>query len=435
MRRVIGLVVVGVIVVAIAWGLANLSGHVSASIGAFRVETSASVAVLALIVAFILGVIVLRILVWLFTLPWSGSAWRRRMQVRNGERAITQVLVALAAGEDRVARREARRVRDLLGDSPQTLLLAAEAGRMGNREDEAEAAYRALTKRPDGKFLGFRGLLRQAIERRDWTSASAFAREAEAALPGTAWLRQQRAELAVHNDAWAEAAELCDQPRQRAVYLVAAAEGESDSSKALSHAKLAWRIDPGFTPAVLAYARRLRRAGKERRALGALAEAWRKAPNPALAEMALAKAPNPLARYEAAKRLVVPNPTHPESRLLVARTAIEAGKLTEAHQAIDAARTEGMNQRRLWLLIAELAEIEKGGTEEGQAAQRDALRHAAIADPDPAWHCANCRAVSLAWTPRCPSCGSAGTLTWRADSPVLTLPGVVAGDAAAVPSV
>src|SRR5579864_1719854 len=107
MRRVIAFLIVGAAIVAAAWALAMLPGHVSASFGVYHIETSASIAVLGLIVAFFVGVLLLWLLIWLATLPMAGAAWRRRSRVRQGERAITQVLLALAAGEDRVARREA----------------------------------------------------------------------------------------------------------------------------------------------------------------------------------------------------------------------------------------------------------------------------------------------------------------------------------------
>ncbi len=421
MRRVVAFLIVGVAVIAIAWGLANLTGHVDATVGPYKIETSASLTILVLGVAFLALYLLLRLLIWLVTLPLASGGWRQRLRGRAGERGITRVLIALAAGEDRVARREAKRVRQVLGDSPQTLLLAAEAGRLGGREDEAEAAYRTLTQREDGRFLGYRGLLRQAIERRDWAQAEILAREADAARPGTVWLRQQRAELAVQSNAWAEAAELTDQSGPKMVYSIAASDAEKDPVRALAYAKQAWRIDPAFTPAVLAYARLLRASRKERRALAAVAEAWKKSPHPELAEFALAPATTPEARYEAAKRLVAQNPTNAESRLLIAKTALEAGRAEEARREIEAAKADGVNQRRLWMLAAELAEA-SGETEEARTAQRDAFRQVGVAESDPTWRCSNCRNETATWSPRCSSCGSVGTLTWQPSQAVAALP-------------
>jgi uncharacterized membrane-anchored protein len=339
MRRVVAFLIVGIVVIAAAWSLGNLQGHVSASIGSMTIETSASFAILALILLFVVAFVFLRVLFGAFRLPRAGAGWRRRHRLRLGERAITRVLVALAAGEQTIARKQARRARALLGPSPQTLLLVAEAGRLSGREDEAEEAFRALTQDEDGRFLGYRGLLRQAVERNEWGKANAIAREAEAAHPGTMWLRRQ-------------------------------------------------------------------------------------SPHPDLADFALAREHDALARYQRAKRLTADNPEHPESRLLLGKTAVEAGLTADARHQAEAALSDGVNERRLWLLITDIEEKERGDSEEGRQAQRDALRRAAVADPDPDWRCSRCRSDHAAWSPKCPSCGAVGTLRWQSGGQVTNFPAV-----------
>jgi len=283
---------------------------------------------------------------------------------------------------------------------------------LSGREDEAEEAFQALTKQKDAKFLGFSGLLRQAVDRRDWSEALVIAKQAEAAHPGTAWLRQQRAELALQTENWAEALELTGPDPRRPTYYVAAADAEADPTRALSFAKHAWKQDPGFTPAVLAYATRLRATGREKRALACVADAWKRAPHPDLATFALALEPSNLARAQAAKRLVAGNPNHPESRLLLARVALDAGLTGEARHQVEIAESEGIKQRRLCLLLAEIEEQERGDTEAGRLAQRDALRRAATAEPDPHWQCTNCHTDHALWHPKCDTCGSVGTVQW-----------------------
>ena len=149
-----------------------------------------------------------------------------------------------------------------------------------------------------------------------------------------------------------------------------------------------WRGRPGrpirrCPPAALAYATRLRAAGRERRALVVIRHSWAIAPHPDLADFALAPVSDNLQRMQAAQRLTEANPDHAESRLLLARTALEAGLTGEARRHAEAAAATGLNQRRLWLLLAEIEEAEGGDSETGRLAQRDALRHAAAADPDP----------------------------------------------------
>jgi HemY protein len=426
MLKVVLFLLAGCVILAVAWLLAGIPGHVVASIGAFTLETSAPFAILILVALVVAILVVLRIVRAALGIPSAGAGWRRRHRLALGERAVTRVLIALAAGEQGAARKEARRARHLLGDSPQTLLLVAEAGRLSGREDEAEEAFRALAKQRDARFLGLRGLLRQAIDRADWSEALVIANQAEAAHPGTVWLRQQRAELALRTENWADALELIGPDPRRPTYYIAAANAEPDPPRALSYAKQAWKQDPAFPPAVLAYASRLRAAGREKRALACVANAWRLAPHPDLATFALAEETDKLARAQAAKRLVAVNPTNPESRVLLARVALDAGLTGEARHQVEIAETEGLKQRRLCLLLAEIEELERGDTEAGRLAQRDALRRAATAEPDPHWQCTTCHTDHTAWHPKCDTCGSVGTVQWLSSVRVSGLPVIAA---------
>src|SRR5271154_2693902 len=149
MLKIILFLLVGAVVILVAWLLAGIPGHIIASIGAFTIETSTPVAILMLVAMFMVTIIFMQILLGVFAIPRFGADLRRRHRLALGERTITRVLVALAAGEQATARKEARLARKLLGDAPQTLLLAAEAGRLSGREDEAEEAFRALVKHTD----------------------------------------------------------------------------------------------------------------------------------------------------------------------------------------------------------------------------------------------------------------------------------------------
>lgn len=417
-------ILAGCIFVAAAWLLAGVPGHVVASVGAFTVETSTPVAIVLLLALVAVILILLRILRAVFGIRGKAAGWRSRRRTALGERAVTRVLVALAAGEHAPARKEARRARHLLGDSPQTLLLVAEAGRLSGREDEAEEAFRALAKDKESRFLGMRGLLRQAVDRRDWPQALVIAKQAELAHPGTLWLRQQRAELALQTENWPELLELVGPDPRRSTYYIAAADAEPDPSRAIGYAKQAWKQDPNFPPATLAYASRLRATGHERSAQSCIADAWRQAPHPDLAAFALSLEPNKLARVQAAKRLASRNPTHPESRLLVARAALDAGLTGEARHQVELAEQKGLNQRSLCLLRAEIEEQERGDTEAGRLAQRDALRRAATAQPDPHWQCTNCHADQTGWQPKCNICGRVGTVQWLTENSSQQLPAI-----------
>jgi HemY protein len=421
MPRALLVLITAAIVVAIAWYLAGLPGEVTATIGGVTVEASTPVAALALFALFVVLFVVLRSLGALLSLPRTVRRRREARRRRHGDQAVTRTLIALAAGDQGDARREAARARRFLGDTPQTLLLAAEAGRLAGREGEAESAFRSLAGHSEAAFLGLRGLLRQAMARQDWAEAAILAREAEAVHPGAAWLRSERAELAIRTGAWSEALALADADAPKAGLATAAAEAESDTAQALRLAKQAWEEDPTMVPAALAYARRLRENGREGRARDVIRRCWAANPHPDLAEFALAPITDPLARMQEAKRLAQENPSHPESHIMLARAALAASLPGEARHQVEAARATGLNQRRLWLLLADIEEADRPDTDAGRIAQRDALRHAANADPDPVWRCNACGTTHQRWLPACPNCGTAGQTVWAAATPERSL--------------
>jgi HemY protein len=415
MRRILKTLIVCGVILAVAWLVASLPGRLAIDAGPYTVETSDSIALIALLLLFIVLYGLIRLVMLVLFVPRAGSLWRGGRRRRAGDEAVTRALVALAAGEKADARREAQRARSLLGDTPQTLLLTAEAGRLAGRDDEAATALHALAARKDAAFLGLRGLLANAITRQNWTEAAALARQAEAAHPGAAWLRQERAQLAIRAGEWAEAFALSGPDGPKAALAVGAAEALTNPDRAERLARQALKIDPSFTPAVLALASRLRARGREKQAQVVLAEGWKRAPHPEIAALALAPLTDKLARAQAAQQLTAGQPDHPETHLLLARTALDAGVLGEARRHLEAARKAGLDQRRVWLAQAELEEEDRGDTEAGRLAQRDALRRAASAEADPEWRCSACHTAQLAWRPACPVCLAPGSLVWGAE--------------------
>jgi len=392
--------------------LAGLGGFVEIRVGEVEIAVPFAVGLLLLALAFLLlhGILVAigAIRRW----PARLRARREAKRRLEGDAATTRAMVALAAGTPEIARLEVRRARERLGDTPQTLLLTAEAERLAGREEAAAEAFQALAKREDSRFLGLRGLLRQAIQREDWPTAQRLAREAEAAQPGAAWLRQERETLALRTRDWREALALAAPGTAQAPLALAAAMQEGDPGRAQDLERQAFQTDRGFAPAALAYANRLKEVGSPRRAREVLEEAWKAKPHPDLAEAYLGAEGEKLARAKAAEKLAGGNPQHPESHLLVGRLAAEAGLTGKARQELDALVASGGADRRAYLALADLEEAEHGDSPEGRAAQAKWLRLAATAAPEPRWRCASCGNDQTGWQAVCPSCQSVGTIAW-----------------------
>ncbi len=407
MGRIIAFLVIAAAAIAVAWWLAGLPGTVAITAGSLSITTPVSLAILGAVILFLLLYILVRLLAGLMRLPSRTRRMQRERQRAGGERAVTRTLLALAGGDSASARKEARRTRELLGDTPQTLLLSAYAGRLAGQQEEADEAFNLLASRKDAAFLGVRGLLQGAIARGDDDGANALARRAEELNPGTPWLRAERARLAIRAGSWGQALELAGPGDPIAALSVAAAGTADNAGEALRLARRAWRTDPGFTPAALAYAKSLRDAGKESRAQDVLRESWAKLPHPDLAEAALAGGTYTVSRERRAQALANAAPDNPESHLLLAQAALETNRLADARSQAEASLAAGLNQRRVWLVLAKVAELEGD-----RPLAEEALRKAAAAEPDPVWRCEACGTIQDGWRPRCDTCETAGRIAW-----------------------
>lgn len=416
MRRALWALIVAGLTVAATWQLFRMGGTVEVRVGELFLGVSLPILLVLLVLAFL----VLHGL--LLALRWLG-AWPARLRLRrllrrreDGDLAVTRALTALAAGRGEAARAEARRARAKLGDTPQTLLLAAEADRLAGRDHDATETFRLLAARPDARFLGLRGLLREAMRQEKWEEAARLAREAEQEQPQASWLRAERATLALRAHDWSEALELGAPDAPQAALAMAAAAEETDDQRRTALEKRALAADPGFTPAALAHARRFLAEGSARKARGVLERAWEAAPQPELAELYLtpdvSETKDALGRAKAAEHLVHKRRDHVESRLVLARTALEAALTGRARAELDALVAAGTADRRAWLLRAELEHVEQGDSVEGRAAEARCLREAAAARPAPRWRCTSCGMEHEGFKPVCQGCGSVGRIGW-----------------------
>jgi HemY protein len=197
MRRTLLFLAVCVAVIGAVLWVATLPGSVRFQAGDLSIDAATPTWVFAAVLVLLALYLLVRLLAWLLRLPRRIRLARAQRRRREGDRAVTRTLVALAAGHQSDAVAEASRARKLLGDTPHTLLLSAQAHSLAGRDADATAHYTTLAAHPDAALVGLRGLLDQAIARRDWPEAHALADRAERAYPNSAWLRAERAKLLV----------------------------------------------------------------------------------------------------------------------------------------------------------------------------------------------------------------------------------------------
>jgi HemY protein len=422
----------------VAWGavwLSDTPGRVTIVWLGYRVDTSASV--LAILVVLVAAGAALAYRFWRFLRRAPGEFVVARQQRRRarGYQALTQGMVAVAAGDPEEAQRSARRADALLDEPPITLLLSAQAAQLNGDDAAASRFFTQMLDRPETAFLGVRGLLRQALDRNDRAEALRLAQRARQLRPDTPWVQSTLLDLQATAGQWDQAEatlqrvakmKLIDDAKarhRRAAILVERArlaESAGNPEEALALARQAHRLAPGFAPAAAEAVSRLAAAGKARKAVRLAIEAWAAAPHPDIAAAYLKAFPeaDALARLRQVERLAEAKPDHDESRLALAEAALEARLWGEARRHLGRlVAAEPYASARACRLMAE---IEKAENADVAAAERWRA-HAEAAGPDPTWVCEKCGAQTQRWSALCGNCGAFDSLAHRAPTRIAVL--------------
>ena len=445
MRRAIVFAVLSTAAVFAAYWLAQRPGQVTIDWLGYRVEPPIGLLVLAAL-AFAVAVVVLyRVVRAILGTPRRIGRARAASRRKRGYKALSQGMVAVAAGDAQEAARWSRRADDLLEDPPITLLLSAQAAQLNGDEKAAEKYFNAMLEKPETRFLGLRGLLMQALREGDHPRALTYVRQAHALRPKTPWvvtnlfeLSQRTGDLdgaavALKQAVKIKAMDRAEADHKGAVITLAKAErahAEGRDDEALADARLADRSDPDFLAAALLHARLAVERKAWREAAKVVERSWPRTPSAELAALYRQAAPEakPLEQVKRFARLAALNPEHRESHLALAEANLEAGLWGEVRRHLGHLVTlqgEDPPRAQVCRLMARLEEAERHDS----AAARRWLERAASAPPDPAWVCDRCGAVATRWSADCGSCQSFDSLDWRLPRRVgALLPAAAAAD-------
>ena len=416
-RVVFFLLVLAAVALGASW-MADRPGDVAVTWLGYHIETSITVFALALIVLVLVLMFVFWLVRALLRSPGQMSMFMHRRRVMKGYQAVSRGLIAIGAGDPKLARRSADDAVRLTPGEPLTLLLSAQSAQMAGDRPAAERAFRAMTQHEETKLLGLRGLYVEAQRRGDTDGARRAAELAAKTAPALSWAGQAVLDDRCGANDWAGALEALgrmkgamakeEYRRKRAVLLTARAQALPDSERdsarnlVLEAAKLA----PGLVPAAAMAGRRLVEAGELRRARRILEAAWRANPHPdvadAYADLRLGDSARD--RLNRMQKLAALVPGQLEGALAVARAALDAGEFATAREAL--APYLAAPTRRVATLMAEIEEAEHGDT--GRV--REWMARAMRASGDPVWTADG--VVSDRWLPVSPN-GRLDGFEWR----------------------
>ncbi|MCU0800737.1 MAG: heme biosynthesis protein HemY [Rhodobacteraceae bacterium] len=353
------------------------------------------------------------------------SRYFDRNRERKGYAAAEEALLAIAAGEGRLALARAQKAERFLDRPGLTTLLVAQAAQAAGDTRKATEAYKTLLADPASRFVGVRGLLAQKLAEGDTDLALKLAEKAFALKPKHAETQDILLKLQSEQADWKgaratlgaklKAGALPKEVYRRRDAVLALQEAktvmdESASIEAREAAIEANRLSPDLIPAAAMAARSYIAKGDGKSAARVLKKAWSAAPHPDLAAAFAEIAPEetPIKRVKRFRDLVVARPDDDESRMLMAELHIAAEDFPEARRALGDTATRHPTGRSLALMAA----IERGEGS-GEEVVRGWLARAVTAPRGPQWCCDKCQAIHVQWAPICENCGGFDTLSWR----------------------
>lgn len=423
--KIVGFLIRLFLVVAFVVWLADRPGHAQIVWRDYEIDTSA--AVLALIALALAYAAVLLHRLWRFV--WDGPRfWRLRREInrhREGEEILGRGLAAIAAGQPVEAGRLAVKARGLLGETPISRLIQAQAAQLAGDHKTAKTLFETMTQDSVTAVLGYRGLIMSALKESDFDEVSRIILRLEKTKIEVPWLQLIRFEMGARMQNWGLAAEALAKARkekalpapqadrQEAALLLARAKTalrDNGPKEALVFAERARKLAPDWTPAAIILAEAQIVAKHERAALRTIERAWEQETHPQLVPLALwaAGSPKPIEAYKQIKKLTRHTRDKPGSLMALGEAALKAGLWGEARHYLMAVVSKGSANQFSYQLLARLERLETGQ----EVLASPWLLKAVSSPPEPRWLCASCGAAHEDWQATCSFCGAFNHLSW-----------------------
>ncbi len=322
------------------------------------VELSFALAVVLLLAAGLVTLWVVNFLAWLIALPGLRSKAQLTRLQRQGQGLLVEGFLAVANGDGERAKALSQRISKLAPASPATLLLAAQAAELNDDANALQRHSHAMVNHPESEVVGLRFLMQQARRGGNPQLAASYAERIQQRQPKNGSLAALLVQLYLEAGAWKRARAAIRQAQELKALAASAAERQmmaaylaeandlhrqGRSKDALPLAREAQRREPNSVAAVQLLADIEQKRGNTHSAEALLRKTWARNPHPVLAQQYLQFQANrdPQSLLASVERLVKGNPRHPESAVLLARAALDAGQPGRARKALQGALRAG----------------------------------------------------------------------------------------------
>ncbi len=414
--------------------MADHRGVVQIDFEGVQVTTSFAAIILLLGFTGVLAAFLTWFIGWLRAeMPIVGHRRNIKRQSRGFD-LLNKSLVALSAGDPKLASRLIARAEVLLPPQPMVHLIAAEAASRSGNDGEAQKRYHTLAASDDGRLIGLRGQLNKAQQKGHVHEALKLARAALAENKNSPWAMKACFALEVAGGHWVEALSIMDgqvkagfvtrveaERHKAALYFAKATEASlrGASDVAIKDYQLAIKHRRDFAPATAALAKVYHSQGNSKKAVKLIKDGWQVMPHQSLrrAYRTFDVTESKAGWLQRVRGLVAGNPDHLESRMLLLGALMDAGEYAGAvgimeQITADLTTADQKPTKNLAALKLRLAREAGDAVPEGyetQSLENDVIH----AVPDPAWHCTDCGHSPTAWGVLCEGCGGFDTFEWR----------------------
>ena len=299
MRAIWFFIKVGLLVYAAVW-IADRPGNVMIAWQGYEITTS-------------IGVVILAVLFFAVTYSGLENLWRllrstadrlrgtaKERRMERGIAALTNGFIAVATGEADVAKLASRRAHKYLTHNPLNTVLAAQAAQLAGDTTKAKRCYQDMLLDEKTVQLGLRGLLQQALNDNDQTTAAGIVAEAAARNISSPWLLKVNFGMQTRAKNWDGALAILEKAKRKKVfdkktadhhrgviYLAKSREHMdlAEPEDALQMAEKAYGAEDSFAPVVQHYVSVLIDQDKQRKARSVLMKALKHHPHPLLEEV------------------------------------------------------------------------------------------------------------------------------------------------------
>lgn len=405
-------------------------GQIVAQVSDYQIQLNVSIFLTILVALIITIVTTVQLVLWVKNIPNKLARKRQEQKHKQGITALTEGFAAIAAGDSKKAITYAKKIEENLGATAISNLISAQAAQLSGDDKKTKQFYSAMLEDKKTELIALKGLLVQARKEGNIDFAIYLAKKACNVKPHVSWAPKMLVDLYKQSKDWDNMLSAIESAlskrsiesdiaaRMAGVIFYIKADKEYSNNNLEAAQKFILSANkniPIFPPIILKQAKIARKLQSGvNKTLKNIPSSWSKTPHPDLQEAFLLLNQDIKADklVKLAEKLVKNNPSHLQSRILVAKCAMAAEDYNKARNNLKIAINE-YDVAELYNLIAE---AEKSDTN-NQADVKDNIakwhEKSLTAMDDPSWLCETCGYTSPDWADSCYHCKSFDSFKWQ----------------------